>query len=330
MPAPVPAESSTNGSILETQDETTRHLSLEEEEALVDALILDGWEQGCWLDETVAKHSLNAEQQRTLFEVTAQRPGVHRELALAGQGHEIPETLPQDSKELPDVLWLVVTQRCDLIKGLRHEPTVALIRTTKWTAQAAKDKTRRSPYLYTVRQHDGSAWVADFRETIVVPKAVLTKYRARQCLDDGTAVRRRFALAYAQRTWRRPVPTDIQQKVQQPLQEMRKRWRETFYRYISDILVEIEERTGKYIVYAVIGDGEDYGGESPEDLEVLVARFFDETVLEYLSTKSGDMISQEKSVVIPAEQLTMTQVFNTYKLDLNYMSSDEGGASPQI
>jgi len=300
-----------------------------DEEALIDALILRGWEQGCWLDDSVAAHSLNARQQRALFAATAERPVVHREQHLAAQGHSIPETLPQNPDQPDDIAWVIVTQRCDLIKGLRHEPTVALVRATRWTVQEAKEK-QRTPYLYTVRTQGDSAWVADFREMITIPKAVLREYQPRQCLGDGMKPRRRFALAYAQRTWRRPVPTDIQQKVQAPLINMRKRWRDEFYKHISDILIDVAEHTGKLVVYAVIGDDQDDEGESLGDLEIRLSRFFDETVLAYLVQQSGDIFDDDASAVIPAEQLTMTRVFRTYKLDLNYLSSGDIDASPQL
>ena len=296
---------------------------------MIDALILQGWEQGCWLDDSVAAYSLNAWQQRALFGATEERPVVHREQQLADQGREILETLPHDHDQPDDIIWVIVTQRCDLIKGLRHEPTVALVRVTRWTVREVKDK-QRTPYLYTVRTQGDSAWVADFREIITIPKAVLREYQPRQCLGDGIKLRRRFALAYAQRTWRRPVPTDIQRKVQAPLIKMRKRWREQFYKYISDILIDVDEHTGNLIVYAVIGDDQDDEGESLDELETRLARFFDETVLEYLSEQSGDIFNEDASAVIPAEQLTMPLVFRTYKLDLNYLSSDEGDASPQL
>lgn len=306
--------------------------SSEEEEALVDAMILQGWEQGCWLNDSVAAYSLDARQQRAVFVATAQRLPIHREQYLADQGFTIPETLPQDGDEPDDVIWVVVTQRCDMIKGLRQEPAITLVRATKCAAREAKEKTRRSPYLYTIRAQGESAWVADFREIITIAKAILKGYQPRQCLRDGIKPRRRFALAYAQRTWRRPVPTDIQRKVQAPLINMRKLWRNEFYKYISDILVDIEELTGKLIIYAVIGDDddEDSGGESLDELETRLARFFDGTVLEYLSAQSGDIFNERDSAVIPAEQLTMATVFKTYKLDLDFLSADEGDVFSQL
>lgn len=307
-------------------------LSLEDEEALVDTLLLKGWEQGCWLDDRVAAHSMNAQQQRALFAATAQRLAVHREQHLAGQGCTIPEMLPHNSDEPDGVIWVIVTQRCDLIKGLRQEPTVTLVRATKWAAQDAKDKARRSPHLYVMHKQGDGVWVADFRELIIVPKAALKDYQPRQCLSDGIKARRQFALAYAQRTWRRPVPTDIQNKVQEPLIKMRKQWYNEFYKYISDILVDIEDHSGNFVVYAVIGDSEDNKDETIDEfkLEAKLAKFLAETILPHLSKQSGNIFNKEMSAIIPTEDLTMTRVFKTYKLDLNYFSSDEGDAPSQL
>jgi len=96
------------------------------------------------------------------------------------------------------------------------------------------------------------------------------------------------------------------------------------------ILIDVAEHAGKLVVYAVIGDDQDDEGEALGDLEIRLSRFFDETVLAYLVQQSGDIFDEDASAVIPAEQLTMTRVFRTYKLDLNYLSSGDVDASPQL
>jgi hypothetical protein len=163
----------------------------EQEEALLDRLILGGWEQGCWLDEHIATAALDAAGQRALFHAVADRVPLHREEALAAAGHHVPEMLPRYDAGPPDTCWVVLTQRCDLIKGLRQEPTVALARVMRWEAPDARSHTRRS--LCLIRDEGLTAWVADLRESIVVPKTALGAYDARQCLSDAPKVRRRFA-----------------------------------------------------------------------------------------------------------------------------------------
>jgi hypothetical protein len=299
-------------------------ISEPDEEALVDRLILDGWEQGCWLPDGIGRHSLDAAAQRALFVACAGRRPLHRETALAERG-PIPETRPQDLTPPDDQVWLVTTQRCDLIKGLSQEPVVGLVRAARWLLPEARDRTRRSASLFIARIEGGWAWVADFRETIVVPKTALNGYPARQCLPDGDDARRGFALALAQRTWRRPVPLDIQRRVQEPLEKRHRSAGKTgewarFFAAAAQILVERDEVTGRMKVHAVLGD----------DIrdEAWVGRFFATTVLPFLAGGDGGWLDEEGSLLIPADQLTMRQVFGAYKLDLDYASASRGGSPP--
>jgi len=293
-------------------------LPSDQEQGLIDTMLLDGWEQGCWLTDSVSQYSLDAASQHALFDAVAENAPLHREQYWEEQHANIPEALPCDPSQPEEVIWIIVTQRCDLIKGLSQEPTVQLVRATRWLRREAEDRTYNSSYLHIMRVDDIYAWVADFRRLIVVPKTVLRSHQARQCLAHNVDVRRRFSFACAQRTWRRPVPTNIQQRLQKPLASKRKTksWRNNFFRYISEILVGVDEETGKLIVHAILGT------DQVDELQLM--RFFDDTVLPYLSEKSGDCVDTDKSEVLPAEQVLMSLVFNTYKLDLDYLSSGEG------
>lgn len=297
-------------------------LSVANEHALVDYLILEGWEQGCWLPDCVAKYSIDAASQRALFEACRYREPVHREELLT-ETSAVPETLHQHAEAPHDQIWIVATQRCDLIKGLQAEPVVTLIRATKWAVQQAKDQTRRSPYLYLLRIMDKDAWVADFREVIVVPKAALQAYPARQILENGDTTRRRFALALAQRTWRRPVPRDIQKRIQEPLAKRYSKktgpWAD-FFEVISEFLVERNEVTKRLSVYAVLGD-------HVVD-EIPAGKFFENTVLPMLDPSGEGWLDRDGSGVMRPEVITLPIVFRTYKLDLDYLSTSRGGSSP--
>lgn len=297
-----------------------------EEERLLDALIRDGWEQGCWVEGTVATHALAPAELRRLMDACSSRDKIHREQAFIDHDLEIPESIPQSEDDPGDTAWVILNQRCDLIKGLHYEPTVTLARTTKMLAADATDKTRRSVTLHLVRTNGQFSWVVDLREVITIPKTALLDQAARQSLPDDITARGEFALACGQRFWRRPVPRHIVEAVQEPLVRKRKNktWDRDFFRYVGEILVLEMDDLQTLAVYAVIDQH-----MSPAE-ETSLSRFFDSQVIPYLEDRSPGRISEDESRVVPDDQLTLAVAFRGYKLDLDYLSSGEDARRPHI
>ncbi len=177
-----------------------------DETALLTHIVNQCWEQGCWLPNEIANSSLDAASQAELLRQSKKLKRIHGE----GLGIEVPESQPSDEQDPEeDEIWIVTTQRCDLIKSRNQEPFATCIHAKKYVTNNALTKTARSSTLFLVRDNGEHAWVADLRQTINIPKAELLNYRAKQCLPNDKHVRRRFALFLGQRSWRRPVPKDI-------------------------------------------------------------------------------------------------------------------------
>ncbi len=292
-------------------------MSVSEEEKLLDQLIRDCWEQGCWLPSNISNQSMSASTQAALFAACEHRAPMHREAHHA----TVPNTRVQDERDPDDDIWLVVSQRCDIIQGLRREPAVTLVRAIKMLTQDAKGKTHRSPNFYLARTGENHSWVADFRQMITIPKFALAEHAARQCLPNGDMYRRDFALNLAQKTWRRPVPHEINEAITKPLIEKRKdnawKW---FFAGVGAFLVMTDSDSSQYVLYAV---SDNPTGVDPDDME----RFFTFVVIPHLNLKTV-VLDEERSHVIAAEAVNLPLVFRSYKLDLDYLSSEPTEAPP--
>lgn len=297
-------------------------VSTVQEEKLLDHLITEVWEQGCWLPSAVIKNALTPKDQIKLVEEYAGRKNMHREALFP----DIPEKRRQDDLNPEDDIWILTSQRCDIIKSLQREPIVTCVRATKCTSKQARGKTNNGRHntLYTVRDDGTSAWVADFRQVIFLPKSILIQHHARQCLPDGKA-RRDFAYNLSQRTWRRPVPPDMERKVGDPIRERLNKkggafdatWA-SFFNNLDSVLVDRNEESEKIIVYAILRAG------LTDD--IAEGKLFYDTVLPTLCPDTESWLDYDKSILIPVDQLLMTLVFNTYKLSLDSTSTDEESA----
>lgn len=146
-------------------NERALHPSAADEEKLLDHLISECWEQGCWLPYSVLEHALAPESQIELIEQSSTRKSIHRE----GKFQNVPESLRQDSDDPDDDIWIITSQRCDIIKSLSSEPVVTCVRATKHKSKEARGRTNKGRHntLYTVRENGTSAWVADFKQVIL-------------------------------------------------------------------------------------------------------------------------------------------------------------------
>jgi len=191
-------------------------LTEEQEVALLDAILTGGYDQGCFLqpepgdllpagDLAATDAVLNALDERQLApSASAADPFEDDALVAAPVVDE-------------DAGYVVLTQRCDLVRPLISEPFVELaavhIERDKDAIAVAK---RNSPRAIFVADHPEGAWVADLRRRAVIAKDRLSAYRPRQMVAAGEP-HKRFKLRTGQRYSRDALPTDLVERLQKPL-----------------------------------------------------------------------------------------------------------------
>jgi hypothetical protein len=183
---------------------------------LLDAILTRGYDQGCFLrpdmldllpasDPTATDAVLAALAARQLApSASAADPFEHD--ALAAQ--ELGEVEPG---------FIVLTQRCDLVRSLAVEPFVELA-----AVEVVRDKDRisvakrNSPRSIFIAEHPDGAWVPDLRRRAVLAKDRLPAYAARQLVAEGSP-HKRLKLRVGQRYSRDALPTDLVERLQRPL-----------------------------------------------------------------------------------------------------------------
>jgi hypothetical protein len=153
--------------------------------------------------------------------------------------------------------WVVLTQRCDLIRAYQVEPLVELARAEPVTDDRILEQARsNSPrYVFLAERPDG-AWVIDLRRRAWLPKHLLADQSAVQPLTNARAVKR-LRLRLGQRYWRDPVPDDIVRDVQRPLRDALRRSRARV-RLAGHFTEWLGVRDGdKVLVLAILGEDKD-------------------------------------------------------------------------
>ncbi len=93
-----------------------------------------------------------------------------------------------------------------------------------------------------------------------------------------------------------------------------------FFCEVESVLVEELEDSGKLAIYIVIGKS------STDDVDKV--KFFEDILLPALCPEEDDSwLDRGTSDLVPANELLMTQVFDTYKLSLDDMSGDDDDTS---
>jgi hypothetical protein len=218
--------------------------------------------------------------------------------------------------------WVVLMQRCDLIRDYRVEPLVELARAEPVTDRRILDQARsNSPrYVFLAERPDG-AWVVDLRRRAWLPKHLLPGHDSCQPLPDARA-RKRFRLRIGQRYWRDPVPDDVVRDVQRPLHDAldRSRTRVRLGGYFSEWL-GIRDG-GKVLVLAILGEAKDRR-EGEAAFEELLAMLKPE-VRERLAPESA---------VVEVDDIAWGLWLDAFKFDFDDISygrrADEDNATPR-
>ncbi len=203
------------------QDDPFRGLlkvSAVEEADILDKILAQGIDQG-WFIRPDTSHLVTAtsEEFAAFLEGCAERPECKASMSdpwmTADPGTEAIHG------EAPG--YVVLTQRCDLIRGFDREPlvelaAVRLVTNPKDIREASKNSPR---FIQLADAVGGGAWVVDLRLRAWIPKHLFVESDATYPLETPRA-RKRFRLRVGQRYWRDPVPDDVDGGLQRPLMKV--------------------------------------------------------------------------------------------------------------
>jgi hypothetical protein len=217
--------------------------------------------------------------------------------------------------------WVVLTQRCDLVRAYQIEPLVELARAAPVSDQRILEQARsNSPRYVLLAERPDGAWVIDLRRRAWLPKHLLPEHAAVQPLTNARAVKR-LRLRLGQRYWRDPVPDDIVRDVQSPLREAIRRRQARVRRagYFSEWL---GIRDGdKVLLLAILGEGKDRR-EAEVALDELLAD---------LRPEVRERLAPESSVV-GVDDISFGLWLDAFKFDFDEITygrrADEEHATP--
>lgn len=296
--------------------ERIRVLGEQDEIALLDAILTGGYDQGCFLrpdgSDLLPAGDLSAmdaviaalDERRLSPSATVADPYEHEPLATRAMDDERPG-------------FVVVTQRCDLVRPLISEPFVELA-----AVELARDKDaisvakRNSPRAIFVADHPDGAWVADLRRRAVLAKDRLTAYPPVQLVEAGEP-HKRFKLRVGQRYSRDALPSDLVERLQKPLVKLlRKSSHMKKVEPFSDFLVF---RNGDQVeIKAVFPTSVDR--RAAEDAWAALEEVMPKELIELIHEDSG---------AISVTQLHFWRYFSGWKLDLDEVTYHRKAGSAQ-
>jgi hypothetical protein len=202
--------------------------------------------------------------------------------------------------------FVVLTQRCDLVRGLMLEPFVELAHVERTANEDLISQAKRnSPrFIHLADCPDATAWVADLRQRAVLAKDHLAELPSVQPLVDEVAYRR-FKLRVGQRYSRDALPTRLVRDVQRPLQQF---FRKPANMGLAAVFTEflVFEKDGQAQVVPIIGPGEDrhQAEDAWADIE---------------SRLPADLVTHmhDASNPLPIEDVNFWRYLTGWKLDLD-------------
>jgi hypothetical protein len=285
---------------------------------VLDRILVSGVDQGCFLRPPPDHLAVldDEEMGRLLEDVSARsdcRPSLEDPFL-----DQDPPTAAMDGDE-PG--WVVLSQRCDLIRAYRVEPLVELARVEPVTDEGiiVQARSNSARYVLLADRADG-AWVVDLRRRACLPKHLLPDEAFARPVSAARAVKR-FRLRLGQRYWRDSVPDDIVRDVQLPLRDAIRRSSSRVRKagYFSEWL---GLRDGdKVLVLAILGEGKDR-----REAEAA----FDE-LLASLAPELQDRLAPE-SAVVDVDDIPLGLWLDAFKFDFDEISygrrADEDHATP--
>ena len=209
--------------------------------------------------------------------------------------------------------WIVLTQRCDLVRALHVEPLVEVARAVRIEGDVVAAAKAGSPrFVAFAPAEAGGVWAVDLRQRAWLPKPQLLQAQPIPAID-GERTRKQFRLRLGQRYARDAVPTDLVESFQRPLRDAVKRSRPRVAQ-LGSFTAWLGLRTvdGRVIVYAVAAEGRE--AEAEEDWMEL---------MDWLErTRPGlyALIEPEESGVYAADDLPFGLWLDSFKFDFDEIS----------
>jgi len=206
--------------------------------------------------------------------------------------------------------WVVITQRCDLIRSLHDEPFVEIARVAFETdanlVQSAKRNSSRFLFIAAVA---GGAWVADLRHQALLAKDQLPATPALNPVPAGTD-RRRLKLRIGQRYSRDALPTDLVEAVQKPILKVLKK---SGPRKASESFSEwLVFRSGDKVVIQAVFDLSRISQAAADDAYNEIEKAFGQELLALIDEKDSGAVS--------LQGISLWRYFYGFKMDLDEVS----------
>jgi hypothetical protein len=311
-------------------DSEPLHPSLEElvasdrgdEQAVLRGILLAGVDQG-WFCRPGLEHLLNPppDQLERLLELTGARPDI--DLTEADPWSEAGPPASTIQGEASG--WVVLTQRCDLVRAYRREPLVEMARARLLTDPGdARTARLNSPRL--VAFADGpakSAWAADLRQRALIPKNRLLDQPDLVQPIESARRRKQFRLRIGQRYWRDPVPTDLVETLQRPLARVlaRSGTRAAFAeRFVAFLGVRAD---AGQVVLAAVRAPESDEQEAEKDWEQILA------LLQEHEPAAAALLEEHESGVYGLDDVSLGYWLDSFKFDLDEITYGKKASEDQ-
>lgn len=274
----------------------------EEERDLLRAILNGGWDQGCFILEATAGDLITdpelwlqrMDQRARLADITDPDPHPN------GLAHADPPA---------DTGFVIVTQRCDLIRDLQREPLVELAPCRKVKGGELDEAGKNSPRYVLVNRPPGkSGWIIDLRRRVWLPKTRLPELgKPLQALPDNPTERAQFALRVGRRYSRKPLPARYVENLQIPLRKLIDAMYSQQTTSFTDWLIfEPSDRKVMPILIALVDD----------DIDMVTAEDTFYAILEKLDEKAREHVDLDRSRVRRRNEVPLGEFLDSYPIDL--------------
>ena len=203
--------------------------------------------------------------------------------------------------------YVVISQRCDLIRCLHDEPFVELAHATFETGTNVINSARKnsSRLLHIADGADG-AWIADLRHRALLAKDQILANAPLNPVPPGTA-RRRLKLRIGQRYSRDALPADLVERLQRPVTQT---LRKAAPRRNSELFNEwLVFRDGERVTVQALFDLTKTTQQAADDAYSEIEKALDESV--------RSLIDETNSGAIALQQINLWRYFEGFKMDLD-------------
>lgn len=270
-------------------------LSADDELKLLERLVEAGWSPGCWLrdieDRVIVASPLEMSE---LLESCATRNRIRPEQ------YEDPHAfgLPQIPISGEDPVFVVVTQRCDIVSDLKSEPVVELVRAHRETNKGLiRQWYWGSTRYYPLEPETAPSYCVDLRVRYTMSKLDLDDLSAAQALPDDHVSRTRFARRVGMRYSRAAVPEQAVAEIVRPLHELLSQ-RPRANEILADVYLDPGEADDRRFGLLFVTENDNDIQEADDLWQELAAELRDQSAL-------LDLDDEERNGVIAYDDFTL-------------------------